>query len=81
MAAPKKKQGRGRPPKLGNHVATTLRLSKALHASLRLYAAAQRKSVNDIVVEVIEAWWSRQSDRGQYERLASKSRAGQGGGT
>lgn len=49
----------GRPRKLFDHQLFSLRLPSGIHRDLRAYALDQNRSLNDILVEVIEAWWAR----------------------
>jgi predicted HicB family RNase H-like nuclease len=48
---------RGRPRKTAEHQLFSLRLPPDLHNRLRHHALDERRSLNDILVEVIEEWW------------------------
>lgn len=65
---------RGRPPKLGETQAITLRLPVELHRAMRHYTIEARKSMNELITEVLQDWWSSQPGRVAYERLAQPRR-------
>lgn len=45
-----------------------LRLPESLHHALRHVSIDRKTSLNALIVEVLEAWWSKQPERGRYER-------------
>jgi hypothetical protein len=68
------KAERGRPRKLSeDHRLFSLRLDSNLHQQLLVYAAAQRRSLNDVLVEVIENWWHLQPERAMIVRLTESA--------
>lgn len=71
-ASKKKKRGRGRPVVHGERSTALLRLPPDLHRLLRHVALDDGVSLNALIVEVLEAWWSEHPDRGAYERLAHR---------
>jgi len=46
---------------LGDHKVYTLRLPAALHIQLRHYCLDKGMSLNDLLVSVIEDFWSKES--------------------
>lgn len=65
---------KGRPPKLGDHQLFSLRLPTDLHRALKTYAFVKGRSFNDVLVEVIRAWWSEQPERAHVEALVKMGR-------
>ncbi len=61
----------GRPPKLIDHQLFSLRLPTHLHRALRTYVSVKGGSVNDLLVEVISAWWREQPERRSIDALVS----------
>ena len=63
------KRSCGRPAKLGHHQLFSLRLPSDLHGALRHYALDDERSLNDVLVQVIQDWWHDQGDslRHRYE--------------
>lgn len=43
-----------------------LRLPKNLHTALRHVSIDRGTSLNTLITEVLEEWWSRQPERGRY---------------
>ncbi|MCB9652887.1 MAG: Arc family DNA-binding protein [Deltaproteobacteria bacterium] len=46
-----------------------LRMPVELHRMLRTFAASRGRSMNEVLVEVLEEWWRRNPDRRAFERL------------
>ena len=71
----RKKAGRtgpGRPRKLDGHQLFSLRLPQELHRELRLYAASQDKSLNDLLIQVLKEWWSGVPERRTIRNLTKR---------
>lgn len=64
----KESRPRGRPRKLPEHQAFSLRLPVELHQELRHYAVDARRSLNDILVDAITQWWAAQPERENVRR-------------
>lgn len=58
-------RGRGRPRKLEDHVLFSLRLPSDLHTELRKFAFDEKRSLNDILGEVVEKWWDKRRRDGR----------------
>lgn len=43
-----------------------LRLPESLHHALRHVSIDRKTSLNALIVEVLEAWWSKQPERTKY---------------
>ena len=65
-------RSRGRPAKLTDHQAFTLRLPKGLYRELKVAAASRDVSLNDLLIEVIDGWWSKQPKRKNVARLVKR---------
>jgi hypothetical protein len=65
---------KGRPPKLGDHQLFSLRLPTDLHRALKTYAFVKGRSFNDVLVDVIRAWWNEQAEREHIEALVRMGR-------
>lgn len=64
---------RGRPPKFQDPLLFSLRLPAELHRTLKVFAAAQGKSLNDTLVELLQEAWSRVPQREIYARAAREA--------
>jgi hypothetical protein len=64
-----KARPRGRPRKGGEKQVFALRLPVELHRGLRHLGFDERKSINDLIVEVLEKWWAKHPRRAVYEGL------------
>jgi hypothetical protein len=60
-----KNRGPGRPRKLADHVLFSLRLRSDLHTDLRKYALDEKRSLNDILGEIVEKWWDKRRRDGR----------------
>ncbi|MEO7329054.1 MAG: toxin-antitoxin system HicB family antitoxin [Minicystis sp.] len=49
-----------------------LRLPKSLHTALRHFSVDRRVSLNALITEVLEAWWSKQPEHATYVRRSSR---------
>lgn len=57
-------RGRGRPRKVeGEAKPFLLRLPEELHLELRHHALDEGRSLQDVLVEVIQEWWEKQRSR------------------
>ncbi len=65
---------KGRPPKLGDHQLFSLRLPTDLHRALKTYAFVKGRSFNDVLVDVVRAWWNEQPEREHVEALVRMGR-------
>jgi predicted HicB family RNase H-like nuclease len=61
----------GRPLKLGRHQPYLVRLPPELHRQIKLYSVSKGLSLNDLLIDIIRDWWSRQPERAGIARLAS----------
>lgn len=69
------KKGRGRPRVLPeDYRVITLRISDQLHRALHGHAGVQRRSVNSLANEILEAWLEDEPDRNAIRRLTSTGR-------
>jgi hypothetical protein len=70
------KRGRGRPAlRTGPAHQFLMRLPEDLYRQLKIYAAAQGLSLNDLVLKLIGDAWSRTPQRETFVRLAAKTPA------
>jgi hypothetical protein len=66
------KRPRGRPSKLGDVQPFPLRLPVDLHKQLKHYVVDHEgRSLNDIIVEAVQQWWSQVPERDRYARLVA----------
>ena len=49
-----------------------LRLPVELHTSLRHLSIDRKVSLNALITEVLEQWWSRQPERERYSQASAK---------
>ncbi len=64
-----KTKRRGRPKTQPDAKPFVLRLPPDLHRMLRTYAASHGTSMNQVVLDVLEEWWSDHPERRAFERL------------
>ncbi len=58
----------GRPSK-GERRRLVLRVPPNLHVELGHYSLDKDRDINEILLEVIEAWWEQQPERQKYQNL------------
>ena len=58
----------GRPSK-GERRIIGLRVPRNLHLELGHYSLDKERDLNEILLEVIAAWWEKQPERASYEKL------------
>lgn len=53
-----------------------LRLPKRLHSALRHVSIDRERSLNTLITDVLEDWWSKQPERAKYTPGAAPKRRG-----
>lgn len=64
---------RGRKRKRASEQPYTLRLPSELHRELMVYKTLHRRPLNDMLLELIELWWTRQAARRDVIALIKKT--------
>jgi predicted HicB family RNase H-like nuclease len=50
----------------------TVRIPADLHRALRVVAADENQSLNELLTEVLKSWWQQKPDRRRYEEFLKK---------
>jgi predicted HicB family RNase H-like nuclease len=68
LAEKRPKRGRGRPQKLGDYRALTIRIDAELYKQLKHLAVDRDESFNDLVAAALAEWWRGRPERAKYAR-------------